>query len=369
MRGSNHMMKGRTTASASQQLPVRIGLVGCGAQGQNHLRELATLGEAVEIAALCDLDDERLAAATETHPDAHVTKDFTGLNARGDLDLVIICTLPATHSRIAVAALRDGAHVLCEKPFAMNTVEAETILDAAEVAARRVQVGTNMRYMPHSQCLRQLMADGRLGKPLRLRVWGNHPIPPWWGPHYHRAVSGGGVLASTMVHFLDQALWICGWPNPLTASCSTEQVFPRKREPLASPEIRARYDVEDLVSAHVRFEGGLALQLDGNWCSEEGDSYGFELVCEKGTMTWGPMKVWVEGADGQIVDDTPEIPGTDSESPDAWMRSIRDQDADIVQKIRTGGGPDMQDRRQLLNLQRLVDACYESARQQREICI
>ena len=86
-------------------------------------------------------------------------------------------------------------------------------------------------------------------------------------------------------------------------------------------------------------------------------------------MTWGPMKVWVEGADGQIVDDTPEIPGTDSESPDAWMRSIRDQDADIVQKIRTGGGPDMQDRRQLLNLQRLVDACYESARQQREICI
>ncbi|MFP6647263.1 MAG: hypothetical protein VCF24_27420, partial [Candidatus Latescibacterota bacterium] len=69
--------------------------------------------------------------------------------------------------------------------------------------------------------------------------------------------------------------------------------------------------MEDLVSAHVRFDGGLSLQMDGSWCAEEGDSSGFEIVCEKGTMTCGPLKVWVEGADGQVVDETPNLAGVE----------------------------------------------------------
>ena len=147
--------------------------------------------------------------------------------------------------------------------------------------------------------------------------------------------------------------------------------------------------MEDLVSAHVRFDGGLSLQMDGSWCAEEGDSSGFEIVCEKGTMTCGPLKVWVEGADGQVVDETPnlagvefarrrvysltdsvranQMPEADADFLDAWMRSIQAQDADVVQKVQRGDGPDMQDRRQLLNLQRLIDACYESARRGREV--
>lgn len=147
--------------------PIRVGLVGCGAQGRVHLRALAALapGQAT-VAGLCDLDAERLEQAGADWPEARRSRDFAGLLAHGDLDLAILCTMPNTHARIAVAALQAGAHLLVEKPLAMNATEAETIVDAAQLAGRGVHLGTNMRYMPHAQYLRHAFASGRIGQAL-----------------------------------------------------------------------------------------------------------------------------------------------------------------------------------------------------------
>ena len=150
---------------------LRVGVIGLGAMGKGHLGAYGRIPEAVEVAALCDLREEALAAAGERFPGARTAGDFRELLEPGDLDLVSVITMPQTHCEIAVAALEAGAHVLCEKPLAMSVAEADRMLAAAEGAGRMIQVGTNMRHMLEAGLLRELVASGKLGKPTYIRAW------------------------------------------------------------------------------------------------------------------------------------------------------------------------------------------------------
>lgn len=361
---------------------IRVGLVGCGAQGRAHLAALRGLdGDLVTVTGLCDLDESRLAVVAPDWPEARTSRDFTGLLAHEDLDLVFLCTMPNSHARIAVAALQAGAHVLIEKPMAMNAVEAETILDVAEQAQRQVQVGTNMRYLPHAQYLRHAFVDGRIGAPRQARVWASHRRPPVAAPHYNRATAGGGLLAATLVHTLDLALWVCGYPQPVTVTASTYGQVPDKRGALIDAEVQARYDVEDLLAAHIRFANGLVMQVDGNWCDDVGERLGFEVVGARGTLRSSPFEIYTEGPDGTVIGETPELAATEfarrrlprvtstDDDLGGWGRSLQEQAADLIACLRSGEPWTMQSRQQQLTLQRLIDTCYESARAGREVVL
>ena len=342
--------------------PIRVGVIGCGAQGSNHLRVIKELGaETAVVRSFCDLNPERLQNAKAVWPQAWATDDFKEMLASGELDLAIVATMPNTHEQMALAALEAGADVLCEKPFMRNLEEAAAVLDTAERLGRQVQLGTNMRYMATSRYLHDLVASGEVGTPVLCKVWGCHVNPPWWGPHYYLSSSAGGVLASTLIHALDLAIWVGGSPNPVSVSASMRRLFPGKRGPIASPEIRERFNVEDLFTALVRFDNGSTCVLEGNWCDDDPPPHHFEMVTTKGTLNNDPFIVTVD-ENGAVVDKTPELQETSG-----WGESIRNQDADVIERLRDGRPWSMQDRRQLLNLQKLIDGCYESARTEREI--
>ena len=342
--------------------PVKVGVIGCGAQGKNHLSVIRELGiETAVVSAFCDLSPDRLQDAREMWPQALATNDSKEMLASGKLDLVIVATMPNTHKQMALAALEAGADVLCEKPFMRNLEEAMTVLDAAARLGRQVQLGTNMRYMATSRYLHDLVASGDVGEPVFSKVWGCHVNPPWWGPHYYLSSSAGGVLASTLIHALDLAIWVAGSPNPVSVSASMRCLFPGKRGPLASPEVRERFNVEDLLTGFVRFDDGSTCALEGNWCDDSPPPHHFEMVTTKGKLKSEPFIVTVD-EDGEVVDKTPEL-----QESSGWGESIRNQDADVIQRLRDDIPWVMQDRRQLLNLQRLIDACYESASTEREV--
>ena len=269
--------------------------------------------------------------------------------------------MPNTHMQMALAALEAGADVLCEKPFMRDLEEATTVLDTAERLGRQVQLGTNMRYMATSRYLRDLVASGEVGEPVFYKAWGCHVNPPWWAPNYYLSRSAGGVLASTLIHALDLAIWVGGSPNPVSVSASMRRLFPGKRGPIASPEIRERFNAEDLFTALVRFDDGSTCMLEGNWCDDRPPPHSFEMVTTKGKLNGDPFIVTVD-ENGEVVDKTPEL-----QESSGWGESIRNQDADVIQRLRDGRPWSMQDRRQLLNLQKLIDGCYESARTEREI--
>ena len=342
--------------------PIRVGVIGCGAQGKNHLRVIKELGtETAIVSAFCDLNPDRLRDAKEMWPRARATDNVENILAPGELDLVIVATMPNTHMQMAIAALEAGADVLCEKPFMRDLDEATKVLDTAERLDRQVQLGTNMRYMATSRYLHDLVASGAVGTPVFYKAWGCHVNPPWWGPHYYLSSSAGGVLASTLIHALDLAIWVGGSPNPVSVSASMQRQFPVKRGPLASPEIRERFNVEDLFTALVRFDNGSTCILEGNWCDDAPPPHHFEMVTTRGRLSSDPFTVTVD-EDGEVVDKTPEL-----QDSSGWGESVRNQDADIIQHLHEGTPWSMQDRRQLLNLQKLIDGCYESARTQREV--
>jgi len=340
---------------------LRVGVVGCGVQGRVHLEAYRQRRD-VEIAACCDLDPARLEASGRDFGAAGLFADFGEMLNQVPLDLVSVATMPSTHLAVATAALEAGAHVLCEKPFAMNAEEAERMLATAGQCQRTLAVGFNMRFMGSAQRARAYVAEGRLGTPQYARVWALANDIPWWGKHYVRALSGGGVLASTAVHVLDLTLWVMGHPKVVAVSASTLRRFPERRGTTApSAEAAASYDVEDLLSGHLRLAGGAALTLEAAWAYDALRShYGFELTGSLGRLQFDPLAL-VSERDGGPVDATP--PG-DGETD--WPSSMRREIDDVVDAVRHGRTP-LVTGEQALAVQRLTDALYESARTEREV--
>jgi predicted dehydrogenase len=270
--------------------------------------------------------------------------------------------MPVTHREIVVASLQGGAHVLCEKPMAMDASEAEAMVRAAEAGRRTLSVGFNMRWMGSAQFARRFVDEARLGRPEYARVYALANDIPWWGKHYVKALSGGGVLASTAVHVLDLLLWVIGYPPPLAVSASMRRRFPERRGSTApSSEAAAAHDVEDLLSAHVRLDGGMALTLEAAWAYDALRSrYGFELSGSLGQLQFDPLAVIVE-ENGQPVDATPRgVADTD------WPASVRREIADVVRAVREGRPP-LVSASEALAVQRLTDALYKSGASGREV--
>lgn len=356
--------------------PVRVAIMGLGAQGTNHLRAIHSLGrELAEITGLCDMRADRLADAKLSWPEAATSEDYREILASGDLDLVIVATMPNTHAEIAIGAMEAGASVLCEKPFAMCLSEAEKVFAVANSTGKQLQLGTNMRYMPECQYLHKLVDSGDVGKTVSCKSWGRHLTPPVWGPHYRRELSGGGVLASTLVHALDLSLWVGGSLNPVAVSAFAGQLFPGKRGAKSDEAVLKAYNAEDLMYAFVRFDTGAVYTLEGNWCDDRIDAHGFELITEKATLRNSPLEVMVD-EDGEVVDRTPSVndlveslsrENNHEKFLENWSDSIRRQDEDVIRHLISEKPWTMQDERQLLNLQRVIDGCYESAKAGHEV--
>ncbi|MBI2941774.1 MAG: Gfo/Idh/MocA family oxidoreductase [Chloroflexi bacterium] len=344
---------------------VRVAVIGCGAQGQVHLRGYQARPD-VELVACCDLDPARLEAIAREFGPTRVFADYRDMLDSVGIDLVSVCTMPATHRTITSDALSAGAHVLVEKPMAMNVAEAEEMVKVAQANHRLISVGTNMRWMGSAQFCRRLVDEGQIGPPRYARAFTFASYIPWWGKHHVRALSGGGALASTAVHVLDLILWVMGNPEPLTVSASMTTRFPASRGDSApSPEVRATYDVEDLFSAHVRLAGERWLTLEGAWGYDSlADHYGFDLSATHGRITFDPLSVIVE-RDGKPVDVTPAgVADAD------WPRSVWAEIGDMVLAAREGHtSPTLVTPEQALTVQRIQDAIYQSAESGREVRI
>ena len=343
---------------------LRVGVIGCGAIGNAHFDAYRQLLDTVDVVALCDIKEEAVTAAGQIWPGARTETNYRDMLESGDLDLVSVCTMPNTHCEITVAALEAGAHVLCEKPFAMNLAEADRMLEMSESVGRFLQVGTNMRHMTAAGILRDLVESGKLGKPTYIRAWMFSCDIPWWGPHFVKESSGGGALAADAIHILDVALWVAGSPDPIAVTGSTHRMFPAKRaETAPSPEKRDSYDVEDIAAAHIRLSNGGTLMLESTWAHERlADDYSFEMICERGTICLTPLSILMD-EEGKIVDRTPaDFPN----EPHAWGKSVCTEIARFSAAIREGREPS-QTLREIRNLQLIQDSIYESARIGREI--
>ncbi len=143
--------------------PIRIGVIGCGHWGPNHVRNFSLLPEA-EVRAIADTNRERLAALEQQYHRVTAYADYHDLLARDDLDAVVVSTPTRTHYTIARDALLAGKHVLCEKPISYRAREGEELVRLAEERHRIVMVGHVFLFNNGILKLKELMTSQEIGR-------------------------------------------------------------------------------------------------------------------------------------------------------------------------------------------------------------
>ncbi len=146
-----------------EKRPLRLGVIGCGHWGPNHLRVFSELDRS-EVLACADTNESRLAQIRQRFPRVSTTADYHDLLDNEEIDAVVIATPTDTHARIAKDALIAGKHVLVEKPICRTSAEASELLTIAESAKRVLMVGHVFVFNNGIRKLKELIQSGELGQ-------------------------------------------------------------------------------------------------------------------------------------------------------------------------------------------------------------
>jgi len=185
---------------------VRFGLIGAGRIGKIHGENLSTRLPGVELAAIADVN---LTAARDLSHKLHVPaaySDYQTILSDGAIDAVAVCSSTDTHAQIIIEATAQGKHIFCEKPIDHNLEKIDAALEAVEKAGVKLQIGFNRRFDPNFRKVREMVAEGKIGKPHILRITSRDPAPP---PIDYIRVSGGIFLDMT-IHDFDMARYLVG---------------------------------------------------------------------------------------------------------------------------------------------------------------
>lgn len=142
---------------------VKVGVIGCGHWGPNHIRIFDQMPNSQSV--MCaDVDEGRLAAVKRSFPDIQTTTDYRQLLASPDVDAVCIAAPTNTHYQLAKAALSAGKHVLCEKPLSLEPDESRELDALAKKAKRVLMVGHVFVFNNGIVKLKEYIDAGELGK-------------------------------------------------------------------------------------------------------------------------------------------------------------------------------------------------------------
>lgn len=249
---------------------VRIGIIGCGgiANGK-HMPALAKLKN-VKMVAFCDIVESKALKAREKFgtPDCAVYTDYKKLLEDKSIDVVHVLTPNRSHSFITVDALEAGKHVMCEKPMAINSVEAQKMLDAAARTGKKLTIGYQSRQRNDAIYIKNEADAGTFGdiyyaKATALR----RRAVPTWGVFLNEYEQGGGPLIDIGTHALDLTLWMMDNYKPKMVVGTTFEKLKNQKDCGNAwgdwdPE---RFTVEDAAFGFIVMENGATIMLESSW--------------------------------------------------------------------------------------------------------
>jgi predicted dehydrogenase len=195
-----------------------VGIVGLGF-GRAHIPAFQSHG--CEVVAVCQRDQAAARKVAERYGVPRVFERWEQMLEEARPDIVVIAAPPALHRLIAVEALAAGAHVLCEKPLAMDAADAGAMVEAAQRAKRTAMTCFNWRFPAAMQRLHAMVEAGFLGRVfhINLRYFGprfaDEEVAPTW--RMDRAQAGHGAMGDLGVHLVDLVRWHFGEFKRLTA--------------------------------------------------------------------------------------------------------------------------------------------------------
>ncbi len=229
-------------------MSLRLGVIGTGNIGQDHIRRITQALSGAVVVAVNDLDGER---AQKVAQGIGGRAEATGqaVIAGADVDAVLVTSFGATHEEFVLAAIKAGKPVFCEKPLATTAAACKRILDAEVAFGKRlVQVGFMRRYDAGYRMLKALVDQGGIGAPLIAHCAHRNPAV---GDDYTTPMA----ITDTVIHEIDTMRWLLD-----DEYVSAQVVYPKKTgrasKHLADPQIvmletatGIRIDVEVFVNA------------------------------------------------------------------------------------------------------------------------
>ena len=192
--------------------PVRAGIVGLGRSGWSiHARAMEAMPEKFQVAAVTDVDPQRREEAKH-HFGCRTHESFESLIADEELDLVVVASPSQLHGGQSIAAMQAGHDVLCEKPFALSSEEADRVIEVSKRTGRMIAPFQNRRYEATFQQVKSVIDSGILGRIVMARI-AAHSFKRRWDWQTLKRF-GGGSLNNTGPHFIDQALEVFGPGEP-----------------------------------------------------------------------------------------------------------------------------------------------------------
>ncbi|OBY80124.1 oxidoreductase [Paenibacillus sp. KS1] len=258
---------------------VRIGMIGARGRGTIAKYWHQPEGRSIVVGA-ADIYPERLQEfKDDVNPDAFVTTDYRELLARADIDAIAVTSPDFCHEEHAVAALRAGKHVFCEKPLAITVEGCDNILNAWKESGKHLMVGFNMRYMNMYRTMKEIVDSGVIGE--IKAVWVRHFVG--WGGYFYfhdwhaNSKNSTGLLLQKGSHDIDIIHWITGRyatkvsafgsldfyggdkPNDLTCPTCEERSTCTEASPgrLIECAFREEVNVEDNNMVIMELEGGI----------------------------------------------------------------------------------------------------------------
>jgi predicted dehydrogenase len=247
---------------------MKIAILGAGNIAATHYQGYIKAG--AELIGFVEVNPE-LRSKREAQWNAPGFISVAALLEKVQPEAVSVCTPNAFHLPLTLEAIKNGIHVLCEKPLSLSLEECQTMIAAAREANVVLQTGHHLRSNWYVQRAKQIIDSGELGKLTFVRLrqshdWGGSGRVPDTFSTYAKA--GGGTLLDNGCHLMDLARYLAGNVQSLYARVAT----------LAYP-----VEVEDLALAHLEFQSGAFGSVENSW-SSVGFEEGFWVYGTKGTL-------------------------------------------------------------------------------------
>jgi len=275
-------------------MPVRYGVIGCGAIAQRrHIPECITNPES-KLVALADPVAERVTELASKFGVKAYT-DYKEMLKNGDIDAIVVAGPNSLHAQQTIEALQAGKHVLCEKPMATSREDAKAMLDAAKKSGKFLMIGLNQRLMPPHVKAKKILQRGDLGSVLAFRTAFKHPGPEGWSVDagkswfFKKGQAFMGVTGDLGVHKADLLRWLLG-QEFVEVSGFVSTLDKRDAD-------GALIDLDDNALLTMKTEKGIIGSMILSWTNYGAEENYTVLYCQKGVLSLGTDPTY-----GVIVD-------------------------------------------------------------------
>jgi len=351
---------------------MKVGIIGASFAKAAYLPAFMHVADA-KVVAIASARQNSARSAADAFGIEHAYDDWRQMLARHSFDLVCIATPTSTHMDITLAALERGANVLCEKPTAMDAVQARAMLDRAEALGRVHMIDHELRFNPNRRKIKDLLASGTIGQIRHVNIsnvvssWGDpasRPLGDWWS----RAADGGGRLGANGSHQVDLLRWWLGEVRAVDGQIRT--MVPDRIDRKTGSAWRA--DADDLCHFTLEMASGALVQVFISAVARHGLDNTTQIFGSGGTIllenTGEKLRLAKAGGsfdEVQVQDSNASLPGL---NPGIWNVSVVALLQELAAAIREGRAPhDGATFHDGWRNQLVLDAVVQSSRERRWI--